>query len=351
MCASEDLAVLKATFQRLGWYERPTARVVLELAYHVAVFLAGLSIMIVASSLFAKGVGLSVVTGGLLGIATNTHTSAHYATSRKRWVNELLTYFGYPFFLQVSATYWWDKHNVKHHPNANVLELDDDIDLSPWFALTERCLTNASAGRRWFYQNQWAVFPFALSFNSFMIQMSGWRHVTGSLMHKGRRNRTHVIDLGVLLLHWAVWIVIPALFFSLGSVLAFNVARAVTMGYALFAVLAPCHYPAEAQLLTQKEQAELDFVARQTVTAVNFRTGVLGRLMCSGLEYHIEHHLFPTMCHIYYPRASLLVRQYCQERHYPYRTFRWREGISKALLTLRHPKVFDARQVASELHG
>ena len=42
MSAAEELAALKATFRSHGWYERPTSRVVLELAYHVAVFLAGI---------------------------------------------------------------------------------------------------------------------------------------------------------------------------------------------------------------------------------------------------------------------------------------------------------------------
>ena len=347
MSAADELARLKATFQRHGWYERPTSRVVLELASHLAVFLAGLALMVVASSLVVKGLGLLLVTCGLLGVATNTHTSAHYATSRQRWLNELLTYFGYPFGLQVSATYWWDKHNVRHHPNPNVLEIDADIDLSPWFALTDRCVAKAPASRRWYYRHQWILFPIALSCNSFALQIAGWRYVIGSLMDKSRRNRTHVIDLGVLLLHWTVWIVLPALAFPLASVAAFHVARAVTMGYALFAVLAPCHYPAEARVLTQQERADLDFVARQTVTAVNFRTGVLGRLLCSGLEYHIEHHLFPSMCHVYYPAASTLVRQYCDDHHYPYRTFGWGEAMWKAFLSLRHPKTCDARHVAS----
>jgi linoleoyl-CoA desaturase len=313
MLAADELAKLKATFRSHGWYERPTSRVVLELSYHLAVFLAGLALMVVASSLGVKGLGLLLVTGGLLGVATNTHTSAHYATSRKRWLNELLTYFGYPFFLQVSATYWWDKHNMRHHLNANVLEMDADIDLSPWFALTERCIATATANRRWYYRKQWIVFPIALACNSFVIQVSGWHHVIASLMDKGRRNTTHMIDLAVLLLHWTVWILIPALFFPLHSVAAFHWARAVTMSYALFAVIAPCHYPAEARLLTKKERAELDFVARQTVTAVNFRTGCLGTLMCSGLQYHIEHHLFPNMCHVYYPAASKLVHKYCDD--------------------------------------
>ena len=40
-----------------------------------------------------------VSTAASLGVATNTHTSSHYATSEKRWLNELLTFFGYPVFL------------------------------------------------------------------------------------------------------------------------------------------------------------------------------------------------------------------------------------------------------------
>jgi fatty acid desaturase len=74
-------------------------------------------------------------------------------------------------------------------------------------------------------------------------------------------------------------------------------------------------------------------VLRQTATTVNFRTGPIGRFLCSGVEYQIEHHLFPRISHVYYPELSPLVEQFCRERNYPYRTLGWFEAIWKSLAT------------------
>ena len=46
-----------------------------------------------------------------------------------------------------------------------------------------------------------------------------------------------------------------------------------------------------------------DFALLQTTASVNFRTGFIGRFVRSGLEYQIEHHLFPNLSHIYYPSS------------------------------------------------
>jgi linoleoyl-CoA desaturase len=335
---AEDFRQLKAAFRARGWYGRPTGRVMLELAWHLATFLVGLTVLLASEAWLLTAAGLLLVTVGLLGVSTNTHTSAHYATARARWINEALTFFGYPFVLQVSATYWWDKHNVRHHPHANVLARDPDIDLSPWVALTAVEVERHRGLRRWYYEQQWLVFPFLIALNSFSFQVAGWCHLIRML--GGRRTRTskHWVDLAALLMHWGVWIILPAYFVPLSSILAFHVARAVTMGYALFAVLAPCHFPAEAQIITPAERQQRDGIGRQTAASINFHTGPFGRLLCSGLEYHIEHHLFPHMCHVYYPQASQPVAEFCRAHGYPYRSYSWRTAVWKALRNIRRPK-------------
>ena len=109
--------------------------------------------------LWLDGVGLVLVTLGHMGVGTSSHTSAHYAASRHPRVNEALTYFGYPFFLQVSATYWWDKHNVGHHPHANVLTVDPDVNPSPWLALTRFEIERQTGFQRWYYEHQAITLP------------------------------------------------------------------------------------------------------------------------------------------------------------------------------------------------
>src|SRR5207253_3240913 len=121
MTTIEAVGELRKEFGRRGWNEKMTGPIVLELLVHIALAALGILIFIAFHNLAARVAGTLIATFGCMGVGTNTHTSSHYGTSEKRWVNEALTYFGYPFFLGLSATFWWYKHVVQHHPAPNVI--------------------------------------------------------------------------------------------------------------------------------------------------------------------------------------------------------------------------------------
>jgi fatty acid desaturase len=283
--------------------------------------------------------GILISAFGCMGVGTNTHTSTHYGTSDKRWVNQTLAYFGYPTFLGLSITYWWHKHVVLHHPSPNVVGVDDDSDLLPWFAITANEVHASSGLRRFYYQHlQFWLFPFALAANSFGIQMAGWRYLLGMLSHRKGRKTAHWIDLGATTMHYVVWIGVPLLFWPLSAVAGFYFLRAILLGYAMFAILAPGHFPAEAERTTEEARHATDFFAAQTAGTVSFRTGPLGRFLCSGLEYQVEHHLFPNISHVYYPQASVAVRAFCAQHGLPYRSYSWATALWKSWKVLRVPQ-------------
>jgi linoleoyl-CoA desaturase len=132
--------------------------------------------------------------------------------------------------------------------------------------------------------------------------------------------------------------VLPMFFFPVLSVIGVHLLRFSLIGMALFAVLAPGHFPAEAVCLDPSERDRGDFYLRQTVATVNFRTGPIGRWLCSGLEYQIEHHMFPSISHRFYPAMSPLVRELCQRHGLPYRQLGWGEAIWKSYQVFAHPK-------------
>jgi fatty acid desaturase len=106
----------------------------------------------------------------------------------------------------------------------------------------------------------------------------------------------------------------------------------------MFAVLAPGHFPDEAIVVEKADLVEENFVLRQAATSINFRTGFFGRLICSGLEFQIEHHLFPNLSHVHYPKVSKLVEEFCHTNGYPYRTLGWGEAIWKSWKVFYAPK-------------
>ncbi|HYO57019.1 acyl-CoA desaturase, partial [Archangium sp.] len=339
-----SLSKLNQEFVARGWNRKPTGRLLAEFSLHVTLALGGAAVVVLSRSLLIDALGMLVSTMGSLGISTNAHTSSHYATSNRRWVNRALTYFGYPFLLGMSATYWWHKHVAVHHPTPNVIGLDDDVDLLPVFTVNERDLAEARGLRRWWFEHQWRVIPFAIAFNALNVQIAGVRYLSGCLRDPARRTASHVYDLLMLLGHTAVWLVIPALLFGPLPVLAFTAVRMALLGYAIFIAFAPAHFPAKAVFLDQegKGRAEYfrkaDFILLQTATTLNFRTGMLGRLFCAGVDYQIEHHLFPGFSHVYYPRMSRILKRFCEENGYPYRTLGWGEAVWKSLVAFRRLK-------------
>ena len=342
--AVRSFEALQGVVRAGRWHRRATSHVVRQLLLHLVVAVVGLVLALGGGSLAARVIGVMLLVLGSVGVGTNSHTSSHYATSDRRWVNEALTYFGLPLFFQLSATYWWYKHVGRHHRSPNVVGIDHDIDLWPWFALTEEEYgrSHVSRARRLYYRAQWLVAPVAIAFNGFAIQLAGWSHLLRCLVDGRRRRTAHVIDLSMMVLHWVVWIAVPLAVVPVADVLVIYFARIVFLGYAFFVVLAPAHWP-HAAVCLRPPGVVGDFIHLQTSTTLNFRTGWIGRLLCSGLEFQIEHHLFPQVSHVHYPDVSRMVREFCEREGYPYRTLGWTEAVWKSLRVFGRPKRVEAR--------
>jgi fatty acid desaturase len=228
---------------------------------------------------------------------------------------------------------------VLHHPSPNVVGVDTDADLLPWFAITADEVHASSGFRRFYYKRlQFWLFPLALALNCFSIQMAGWAHVMRLLRDSKGRKSGHWIDLGALVLHYLFWVGVPLLFWPASTVVVFFLMRTIVLGYAMYAVLAPGHFPAEAQRTTDEVRRESDFFAIQAAGTVSFRTGRLGSFLCSGLQYQVEHHLFPNISHVYYPQISLTVRKLCAEQGLPYHSYSWATALWKSWMVLRCPQ-------------
>ena len=128
--------------------------------------------------------------------------------------------------------------------------------------------------------------------------------------------------------------------------MTFYLLRAVLLGYGMFFVLAPGHFPAEAARLSSAQQ-RADYLLLQTANTIDFRTGWFGRLLTSGLGFQIEHHLFPNVSHVHYQKLSPLVEQLCRQQGLPYRAFRWRHVVWKCWMVFRSPRpvILDAEKL------
>ena len=335
--ANQDFARLRLEVQRQGFGRKTTAIILGECALFVALTIAGVALVITSDYLFVKAIGMILVAYGCMGMSTNGHTASHHAISNTRWLDEFVMYFDFPFFLGVSGNYWRHKHVVVHHPHPNVIGIDDDADLMPVFTLNERDVKSASGLAKWWYTHQGYFFPVVLLGNSFGVAFKGWRFIFRELRDDERRNWMSWVDLACMIAHWVVWIVIPVFIFGFANVAMFFVVQMFMMSYVMFLLFAPAHYPEEAIQVT-KDATRDNYLMLQTATAVNFETGPIGRLLCGGVDFQLEHHLFPWISPRHYPALAPILRQFCEEHGYPYRSQGWGIATWKSVLTLFKPK-------------
>ena len=332
------LKAMRAEIVAAGLHERATKRILAQLLAHVVLTAVGTGLFFTQTSPPLRALALVVAVLGAMGVASNTHTSLHGGTTDSRFLTELLGFAGSSVLNGLSVTYWRHKHNGLHHFNPNIDGIDPDHEFTPFFALTDSQIGALSKGARRLYRFQPVLFPLATGLLLPNMSYLGAKYSIGEL-RAGRGSRGLILlDLFGMALSYVLWWGLP-LFFGAPvlTVVVFNAGRMILLSYVMFVVFAPAHLPLEAAFYPQGGEPK-NFLLKQTTTTLNFRAGSLAGFFISGLQFQIEHHLFPSISHVNYRRVAKIVRRKCLEAGLPYRELGWGEAIWKCVLVGAHPK-------------
>ncbi|MFE7541285.1 fatty acid desaturase family protein [Streptomyces platensis] len=264
-------------------------------------------------------------------VALVTHDVAHRQVFRRRRPSEI----GGLLFgnLGVGMSYgWWMNKHTRHHANPNHEELDPDV--APDILVWSRDQARVAKGLPRFigrYQAQ-LFFPL-LTLEGFNLRVSSIRALRSPTMkHWGS-------EAGLLLAHIVLYLGALFLVLSPGKALAFLLVHQALFGVYLGCTFAPNH----KGMPTLTGGTRPDFLRRQVLTSRNIRGGALIDFLLGGLNYQIEHHLFPSMPTPHLRRAQVIVRAYCAEIGVPYHETGLVRSYAEAL---RH-----LRQVGEPLRG
>jgi linoleoyl-CoA desaturase len=255
---------------------------------------------------------LGVVTAGIgFGIQ---HDGAHHSYSDSLWVNKLMAM---SLDLIGGSSYIWHwKHNVLHHTYTNISGYDMDLDVGILGRLSPS--HPHLAFHRWQHYYLWLLYGLLAIkwhfYDDFYCLIAG---KIGDRRYPRPKFRHLVKFFGGKLIFFALAFAIPLQFHSLSQVLASYGLVAVTLGVVLSVVFQLAHVVEEADFplpIAEVSLIEKDWAVHQIETTINFsRNNHLMTWLLGGLNFQVEHHLFPNICHINYPELSKVVEQTCRE--------------------------------------
>ena len=258
---------------------------------------------------------------GLAFIGTSVmHDSLHGSYSKKKTVNSVIGTC--TWLIGVDAMVWKLQHNVLHHSYTNIEHADEDIE--PRFVLR----FSPHQPKRWFhkYQHIYAFFFYAIS-TLIWVTIKDFAKLFSykkkNFIKSGKEFNMCLLGLIFRKLSYHfVFLFIPIYVLAIptGLVILMFVTMHMTAGILLTLVFQPAHVIHSSEFIMQEEEkVEQNWSVHQLLTTCNFGMRSWWVTWFSGgLNHQIEHHLFPNICHVHYPRLAKIVQKTTKEYNLPY---------------------------------
>jgi fatty acid desaturase len=256
---------------------------------------------------------LSLLAAAAMGVATTQiaflgHDGGHQQIASTKSRNTLIGLLAGNLLTGLSIGWWIDKHN-RHHANPNKEDHDPDIGEGVLAFTTTHAANRRGALATAITRNQAALFFPLLTLEGLNLHVASIAYLRRARAAHLRRTEIALLALHAALYLGGVLIVLPPT-----QALAFVAVHQAVFGLYMGCSFAPNHKGMPIIAADEK----VDYLRRQVLTSRNVRGGWLVDQMLGGLNYQIEHHLFPNM-----PRAKLrharhLVRAYCAEHRISY---------------------------------
>ena len=303
-------------FRTTGRRQRDCWQMYVKTAILLLGFAGSYLLLVFVAETWWQGFVLAILLGLVAaGIGFNIqHDGGHQAYSRYPWVNALMAR---TLELIGGSSYIWRwKHVVLHHTYVNITGHDSDIDLGFLGRLTPH--QTRYKFHRWQHFYMWPLYGM-LAIKWHLV--SDFREIiTGRIGdHKIPRPKGWdlVLFIGGKAVFLALAIVIPLIFHSIWIVLLFYAVSAVVLGMTLSIVFQLAHAVEQADFPMPRADTgrmENAWAIHQAETTVDFaRRSRLASWLLGGLNFQIEHHLFPKICHVNYPALSKVVEETCRE--------------------------------------
>ncbi|MBW5420206.1 acyl-CoA desaturase [Streptomyces sp. BG9H] len=279
--------------RRTGWYTRTIAANALALvAVGTGMFVIGASWWVL---LLAPVLSILCARTAFIG-----HDAGHAQITGDRSISRAIGLVHGNLLLGMSSAWWNDKHN-RHHANPNHVDKDPDVaaDVLVW---TRRQAKLRVGFRGWLTRNQaWLFFPLTL-LQGIAMKLYGFQDL------RRQSPRERVVEGLLLVAHLVGYVTLLLAAMPLGHAIVFAAIHQALFGLHLGLAFAPNHKGME---MPDPDGERWGHLRRQVLTSRNIRGGPVTDWFLGGLNYQIEHHLFPSMPRPHLRLVQPVVRDHC----------------------------------------
>ncbi len=268
---------------------------------------------------------LAIAECGLFGLLTAAigfnvmHDGAHGSFSKNSRINMLAAFT--LDFLGASSFMWNTKHNVIHHAYTNIEGVDDDIEAGILLRMAPQ------QKRYGFHRYQYIYFwlLYGLLYITWVFYTDYKKYFSskvGQVPLKKLKLRDHIIFWFFKAFHLLLYVLLPVYMVGFGSWLIGFLFYTFSSGIILSLVFQLAHVVKETKFpdpILPANKMEDEWAIHQLKTTANFATS--NRIITwwvGGLNFQVEHHLFPRISHIHYPAINVIIKKACADLGVPY---------------------------------
>jgi linoleoyl-CoA desaturase len=245
------------------------------------------------------------------------HEGGHGSFSKYKWLNDISAYSLNA--LGGTIYFWKQRHNIEHHTYTNIEGLDHDIDIKFMRMHDEQPKKNYHK-----FQHLYWVLLYGISYVVWILYQDFEKyfkihHDPGA---KKLTTKEHLIFWVTKSIYISVYLIIPCLMVGVIKALIGFIIAAIVCGFSISMVFQLAHvvegtnFP-EPNKVSNK--IEKEWAIHQISTTANFATkSRLASWFLGGLNFQVEHHLFPGISHVHYPQINKIIKETCKEFNVTY---------------------------------
>ena len=300
-----EFAELKRIVRQRGLLDKQPAYYMFKVPFTLALLGISVAVLVSVDSLWLQLLNAAFLAFAFGQIGFMGHDTGHEQIFRSPWKTKI-SCLCISLLLGLSQTWWIDKHN-RHHSNPNDLRLDPDTFI-PVVAFAESQALRRKGFYRLVVKHQSYLFYPMLCLQGLGVRLASLQYL---LRSRGKYSVAEPIAMAVQLVPY---VGLPIYFLGVWQGLLFLLVSQFAFGLYMGSVFAPNH----KGMPVLEDDSELNFLRRQVVTARNVKGSRLTDFLYGGLNYQIEHHLFPSMPRNRLCETRKIVKAFCQARSIPY---------------------------------